>query len=346
MNIPDRKRFLSMILIVIGCAPAYSDSDGLVPAVVVRGEDSPNASAIMIAPHRATARKQLPNSSAAASAENVPNLSATKKEAPTKKPATKPTGSTFRTSEFEFGSMGATTNAETAGPAPQLSFQPMSGGNDRNAARPDAMAVDTSILETAAFHGAITSDADAVASELSHPQSQVQQTQFLHSDTSTKVGRLELPPGTFAGRERSRDMDSTSGPTDSFAPVAVSVGEPSLATPEAYLAAPADDPTAIAAKSKSIPGKAAVAGRARFTPPVRVSAHSKPANVSMNPFQLQARPVFAGSPPTKSGVARPSGLQSATLVPGKKPAGNSILPKISLPSINFKKPSWLGSKRK
>ena len=322
--------WISVAILSVACGAAHAESDGLVPAIVVRGEDSPNASAIVIAPPTAKAKAPLPNLKKRTPPGKVRKLPVAKKTPPKTESSTVLPGlSSLRASEFEFAPYSASNSAsETASLAAIGPSHPES--------------VYGSTFSTAAFNNAI--DSDTAGSHAGRGESKVQQTQFLKTNTVAnldRTNRREPPLAASAPLESSRAIVGTSGQVESFVPMAVSVGDPSIATPEAYMAAPANDPV-LAAKPPSSPGKDAVAGRSRFATSASVPASRHPAPASMNPFQLQeARPRFAVSPPRKPAVARPSGLQSATLATGKKPARTSFMPKISIPKVSIKKPSWL-----
>lgn len=339
--------WISVVILSIACGVARSESDGLVPAIVVRGEDSPNASAIAIIPPAAKVNSQLPDLSKPASAgKDVRKLPSAKKAPPkTESSFGLSRLSSLRASEFEFAPYSpsspasATASNSASNSASQTAWPAAIGPG-----YPES--VDGSTSSTAAFHNAIESD--TVGIHAGRSESKVQQTQFLKTNAVAspvakldRTKRLESPLATSARPESSRAIVGTSGHAEGFVPMAVSVGDPSIATPEAYMAAPANDPVMMAAKSSTSLGKGTVADRTRLAATGAVPASRRPAT-SMNPFQLQeARPRFAVSPPKKPAVARPSGLQSATLAIGKKPARTSLMPKISIPKVGIKKPSWL-----
>ena len=306
LNFTRRRRLLSLLFMVVGCSPAFSE-DGLVPAVVVRGEDSPNAQAIIVkqpnaqpsaatAPSKRVAKAVLPKSGK----EKFPQLRSF---------------DSFRTSEYKL----ADSNVVQANQIP--------------------------VVEGAA------EGVSGIQSQLPTGSSgpEIQQTQFLMSQSTSGTSPYTHHPTMISSDEFELDAH---GETDSFVPMAVSIGDPSIASPDAYLAAPANDPTvtpAVTRKAKPTDYGVRVSSPIATSDAYLAAPSSRDARVKQ-----ESRPRFAVFPPKKSArTARstfvgPSGLKSAIpKTPTVKKSGRASLFPDFLPKLTTKTPSWLqGSKSK
>ena len=299
-------RNLVSLLVLAACSycgnSVHAESDGLVPAVVVRGEDSPNAQAIDVG----LPGQRLPKSSSVSKVVNFKTAAGLRtSEQPAfidLKPPARPYKSLLRSSAFEFSKVPA--NSTVASSAQPPAFSPKS-------TQPHVENRVASRIRSATAH--LKNDG----------KPEVQQTQFMNPDSNFASQQIEHPGHVASEYQPGPFPQRTPTALQNRLRQAVCVADPAMASPEAYMAAPANDPTNVA-RVISETG----------------SQHSM-ATSAIGPYMSQPMdPRFVVPQSQKPVVVRTSGLRPATV---KKPAPRkkSSFPKLSLP---FSKPSWLPGK--